>query len=79
MSGTWHSSKKGTASSPVKTTQDKNHTDAATVAASLVMPFFGKRDKEKESSKKSTNMLKKDDKSSPSLEDRYELKDLLGT
>jgi len=73
------SSKKGTASSPVKTTQDKNHTDAAAVAASLAMPFFGKRDKEKESSKKSTNMLKKDDKSSPSLEDRYELKDLLGT
>ncbi|XP_046440386.1 calcium/calmodulin-dependent protein kinase type 1-like isoform X1 [Daphnia pulex] len=43
------------------------------------MPFFGKRDKDKESSKKSTNLLKKDDKSSPSLEDRYELKDLLGT
>ena len=43
------------------------------------MPFFGKRDKEKESSKKNTNMLKKYDKSSPSLEDRYELKDLLGT
>lgn len=42
------------------------------------MPFFGKRDKEKEP-KKSTNLLKKDDKSSPSLEDRYELKDLLGT
>lgn len=42
----------------------------------IKMPFFGKREKE---SKKSTNLLKKDDKSSPSLEDRYELKDLLGT
>jgi len=45
------------------------------------MPLFGKRDKEKdkESSKKGSSGSKKDDKSSPSLEDRYELKDLLGT
>ena len=64
----------------VQSSQDKTRsTHTAAVAASLVMPFFGKRDKEKESRKKSTNMLKKDDKSSPSLEDRYELKDLLGT
>lgn len=44
------------------------------------MPLFGKRDKEKDkdSSKKSAN-VKKDEKLSPSLEDRYELKDLLGT
>jgi len=42
------------------------------------MPFFGKRDKDKEVRKCSNTLLKKDEKS-PSLEDRYELKDLLGT
>jgi len=41
------------------------------------MPFFGKRDKDKDM-KKCNTLLKKDEKS-PSLEDRYELKDLLGT
>lgn len=41
------------------------------------MPFFGKRDKDKDV-KKCNTLLKKDEKS-PSLEDRYELKDLLGT
>jgi hypothetical protein len=55
-----------------KSSQTSNHKNSK-------MPFFGKRDKDKESSKKNTNLLKKDDKSSPSLEDRYELKDLLGT
>lgn len=43
------------------------------------MPLFGKRDKDA-GKKHSTGSGKKDDKtSSPSLEDRYELKDLLGT
>jgi len=41
------------------------------------MPFFGKRDKDKDAKK--YNTLLKEDEKSPSLEDRYELKDLLGT
>lgn len=40
-----------------------------------MMPLFGKKD----STKKSKKEVKEQEKSSPSLEDKYDMKDVLGT